>query len=95
MIKPIIRISGTIITFVITINFYIFLLVAMTHDDIVVVYFNHFGEGLLEYVVYLLLLPVIMASFCLHLKEYRREMKDEKRIRKRNSTSSVGSNKTE
>jgi len=93
--KSVIKISGVIIMLMITINFYIFLFVAMANNGVVTVYFNHFGEGLLEYIVYILLLPMILFSFYLHLKSYRREKIYEKKISNRNPRYSLGSNKSE
>ena len=91
--KSVIKISGTIITFFITINFYIILTTAMVlGNNAVNVYFNIFGEALIEYVMYALLFPIIVYSFYLHIKSYRKNkvgVKHAKKISSRDTTHSV------
>jgi hypothetical protein len=70
--KSIIRIAGVILMFMITINFYIILFVAMMHNGTAFVHFNHFNEGLIEYIIYMILLPIIIVSFVLNLRTYKR-----------------------
>lgn len=75
--KPI-WIAGSILSFAIVINFYIILFVAMMHGGKVTVYFNIFGEAVLEYIVYLIILPFIVYSFWLKLKMYRKHRRERK-----------------
>lgn len=92
--KSIIKISGTIIMFFITVNFYIILTTAMVlGNDAVNVYFNIFGEAMIEYIMYALLFPIIVYSLYLHVKEYRKGRKGAKHVKKipsRDTTNSVG-----
>jgi len=74
--KPLLRMAGVIFMFMIVVNFYIILFVAMMNDGVVVVYFNHFGEGIFEYVMYMLLLPLLVISFILNFIEYRKRKED-------------------
>lgn len=91
--KSVIKISGTIIMFFITINFYIILTTAMVlGNDAVNVYFNIFGEALIEYVMYALLFPIVVYSLYLHVKGYkkdRKEVKNAKKISSRDTTNSI------
>jgi len=59
----------------ITINFYIFLFVAMTNHHTVEVLFNHFNEALIEYVIYISILPIIIYSVYYEIRETRRRKK--------------------
>jgi len=83
----------------ITINFYIFLYVAMLNDGVVVVYFNHFGEGITEYIIYTLLLPMIILSSILHIKSFRKtkkeDLKNVKKISNRDTKNCIRNNQTE
>ena len=74
--KPIyslIRVSGIILMFYLVINFYFFVFVSMTNGGVVTVYFNHFNEALVEYVIYIIILPILIISFLLELKLYFNE----------------------
>lgn len=87
--KSVIKISGIIIMFFITINFYIILAIAMISGGSVNVYFNILGEALIEYVMYALLFPIIVYSFYLHVKSYRKNkvgVKHAKKISSRDTT---------
>ena len=85
----VVKISGTIIMFFITINFYIILTVAIISDNSVNVYFNFLGEALIEYIMYALLFPIIVYSFYLHIKAYRKGIKHDKKISSRDTTHSA------
>jgi len=69
---------GIRLMFAITINFYIWLFVAMLHGGEVTVYFNHFGEAVLEYIIYLIILPVMVYSIYYELKETKKRKNSEK-----------------
>jgi len=68
---------GIRLMFAITINFYIWLFVAMLHGGEVTVYFNHFGEALIEYIIYFIILPVMVYSIYYELRETKRRKKNE------------------
>jgi len=71
--KSVIKISGVILMLMITLNFYFFVFVSMQNEDnAVVVYFDYLGEGLIEYIMYIAILPVILYSFVLNLKDYKK-----------------------
>ena len=71
--KSVIKISGVILMLMITLNFYFFVFVSMQNEDnAVVVYFDYLGEGLIEYIMYIAILPVILYSFVLNLKYYKK-----------------------
>jgi len=76
MLKHLARVSGIIIMFYIVINFYFFMFVAMTSNGVVTVYFNKLGEATFEYIMYILLLPLITLSFILEIKEYTNKRKE-------------------
>ena len=70
-LKSLVRVSGVIIMFYIVINFYWFLFVAMLDGGgVVTIYFNHLNEGLIELIMYIMLIPLIVASFVLEIKQY-------------------------
>ena len=68
---------GIRLMFAITINFYIFLFVAMFNEDAVTVIFNHFNEALIEYVIYIIILPIILYSVYYEWKETKRKVRNE------------------
>ena len=81
--------------FAITINFYIFLVVAMFNKHAVTVIFNHFNEALIEYVIYFAILPIIIYSVYYEIREtrmkrketkYKTKKKENKNARKRSIT---------
>ena len=61
--RPVVKIAGVSLMFMITINFYIIVVVAALSGHTVVVNFNHFGEGILEYVEFTLLIEVFCHRF--------------------------------
>ena len=73
--KRIIKTLGARLSFAIAINFYLWLFVAMTNDNEVTIYFNHFNEAGVEIVMYLALLPIILYGFYLELKEHHKKKK--------------------
>jgi len=70
--KHLIKVLGDTLSFAVVINFYIWLLVAMFNDGIVNVQFNHFNEALLEYIVYIIILPIITYSVIVDVKAYKK-----------------------
>ena len=83
--KAILRISGTILMFAVTLNFYIILVFAMFNNHEVGVYFNMFGEAKLEYVMFMLIAPVIAYSCYSHIQEFRVKKKIYKEQKRRMS----------
>lgn len=62
-LKDTIALIGAVTGFGIILNFYLWLVVAMTNPDMsVTVYFNRFGEGLVEMVFFICLIPFIVFS---------------------------------
>jgi len=76
--KVILNQLGIRLMFAITINFYIFLVVAMFNSHTVQVIFNHYNEALIEYVIYFSILPVIVYSLIYEIKEHKRNTKERK-----------------
>jgi len=75
-LNRIMRTLGVRLMFAVTINFYIWLFVALgTNGKSVTVYFNHFGEAYWEFAIYLIVLPVILYSMFREYMEYRRKKK--------------------
>ena len=70
--KLIINQLGIRLMLAITINFYIFLFIAMFNKDIVTIIFNHFNEALVEYFIYMAILPIILYSVYYEVKETRK-----------------------
>ena len=68
----IVRISGRIFMFVITLDMYIIVLHAMVYGHSVNVHFNAFAEAYLEYFLFLCMFPVIILSILLDVKEFRK-----------------------
>ena len=67
------RLAGIIFSFFITANFYVIVFVAMLNDHAVTVYFNHFREATIEYILYLLLIPILLYSFGCEIRLYIRK----------------------
>ena len=67
------RLAGVMFSFFITANFYVIVIVAMMHGHSVTVYFNHFREALFEYVMYLIIAPIIFYSFIHEIRLYTRK----------------------
>ena len=78
--KSITRISGTILMFVVTLNFYLILVIAMFNNHQVGVYFNVFGEAKIEYVLYAIMLPIILYSCYSHIQEFKKKKKKYRRM---------------
>ena len=71
-----VRYAGVMFSFFITANFYVVISVSMiSENDAVIVYFNHFGEALIEYAIYIALIPVLLYSFYCEVKKFRRSKK--------------------
>jgi len=77
-LKLIINQLGIRLMFAITINFYIILFVAMFNEHAVTVLFNHFNEALIEYVIYIAILPIIVYSVIYEVIETRNRGKGNK-----------------
>lgn len=80
--RSIIKISGTIFMFVITIDMYIVLFHAMLWNHSVVVEFNQFGEAIIEYILFILMLPFIVASVIIRIGEWKNRRKNRRTARK-------------
>ena len=74
-IRLILNQLGIRLMFAITINFYIFLVVAMFNRHAVTIIFNHFNEALIEYFIYFAILPIIIYSVYYEIKETRQRRK--------------------
>jgi len=70
--KVILNQLGIRLMFAVTINFYIFLIVAMFNSHSVTVLFNHFNEAIYEYIIYFSILPIIVYSVIYEINEHRR-----------------------
>jgi len=73
--KKTIRYAGIMFSFFITANFYVITIVAMLNDNAVTVYYNHFGEALIEYIIYIALIPILLYSFYYEITKFRRSKK--------------------
>lgn len=69
--KSILSISGIVFMVAIVINFYIIIFFAILFDNTVYVRFDYFGEAHIEYIIYVLILPVIVYSCYTHIKAFR------------------------
>ena len=74
--KHLLKVIGDTLSYAIVINFYIWLLVAMLSDGVVKVYFNFYGEGLVEYLIYITIFPIITYSVFIDIRAYRRKKKE-------------------
>jgi len=64
--EGLVRFAGTIFMFVAALLFYQHLFVAATNPDFsVIVYFNYFGEGTLELILFSCFIPLILISVAL------------------------------
>jgi len=84
--KHLIKVLGDAFSYAIVLNFYIWLVVAMFSGGVVNVLFNHYNEALLEYIVYIIIFPIITYSVIVDMREYRRR-KHGKRSKLSKSTS--------
>ena len=73
---------GIRLMFAITINFYIFLFVAMINQHTVEIIFNHFNEAYIEYIIYISIIPIIIYAMIYETRETRRKRR-EMRIKRR------------
>jgi len=73
--KRIIKTLAIRLMFAISINFYIWLFVAMANGNEVTIYFDHFGEAAFELIMYLGLFPIILYGFYLEIKEHHKTKK--------------------
>ena len=68
--SELLRWTGHVFTLVAAILFYVHLFTAAFEGEFVVkVYFNHFGEGLIELIIFIIVLPFIAFSGIMQLKE--------------------------
>ena len=79
MKKKTLKTLGDRLSFAIVINFYIWLFVAMIEGGQVTVYFNHFGEALLEYIVYIIIFPIMLYALWVDVKEFSRKRHDKEK----------------
>jgi len=78
-VSEIIRWTGHVFTIVAAILFYIHLFTAALYGEFVVkVYFNYFGEGLIELIIFTIVLPFIAFSGIMQLKETYKSLKRRK-----------------
>lgn len=70
-IKLTMKTLGNAFSFAVVINFYIWLFFAIMQDGKVTIQFNFFGEALIEYIIYAIILPVIAYAFWWDLKKYK------------------------
>jgi len=77
-----IRYAGIMFAFFITANFYVIMIVAMINNNAVTVYFDHFGEATIEYILYFLLAPILLYSFYYEVSKFRRAKNAKKRYAK-------------
>ena len=89
--KTLMKKLGHRLTFFITINFYIIVVVAMLNNGSVKVLFNHFNEAKVEYVMYGVMFPIILYSFISDVLEERKKRK-ERRLQNENNRESLPSN---
>lgn len=60
-------------SFFITANFYVVILVSMfSNNNAVIVYFNHFGEAMIEYIIYIAIAPILLYAFYCEVIKFRR-----------------------
>jgi len=71
MKKVTLKSLGDRLSFAIVINFYIWLFVAILNGGKVTVYFNHFGEAVIEYIVYLIIFPIMVYALWYDIKKFR------------------------
>jgi len=77
--KLILNQLGIRLMLAITINFYIILFVAMFNRHSVEVIFNHYNEAVVEYIIYISILPIIIYSVIYEVKETRRKRNEQKK----------------
>ncbi len=66
--------------FFLVLNFYIFVSVALVSGNYSLnVYFNGFGEGPLECISYIVILPIIVYVMILNVKDFLRQQKSIKK----------------
>ena len=75
----IIRISGKIFMFAITMDMYVIVLHAFIYGHSVNVHFNAFAEAYLEYVLFLLMFPIIILSIVLDVREFKKRKRQWKK----------------
>lgn len=69
--NKLIHLSGNLILFFIAINFYIFVVAALLSGDYSLnVYFNGFGEGPIECIIYMFLLPIILYATFVNIHNF-------------------------
>jgi len=78
--KKTLKTLGDRLSFAIVLNFYIWLFVAMLNGHQVAIYFNHFGEAILEYIIYISIFPIIVYALYVDIKNFRKKIKG-KRIK--------------
>ena len=61
------------LAFFITANFYVIVITAMLYGNSVTVYFNHYNEAIIEYIIYTLIAPIIFYAFYMEIRLYTRK----------------------
>jgi len=79
MKKKTLKTLGDRLSFAIVINFYVWLFVAMFHGGEVTVYFNFYGEATLEYIIYIIIFPIMAYAMWYDIKEFRRKRHEKKK----------------
>jgi len=67
----VVRITGSIFMFAITLDMYVIVFHAMLYGNVVTVQFNAFAEAQVEYILFLLMLPFIIASIILNIRKFK------------------------
>jgi len=78
--KLTIKSLGNAFSFAVVINFYIWLFFAIMQEGEVTVQFNFFGEALIEYIIYIVIFPIIAYAFWWDLKNYKIKHRESKSI---------------
>jgi len=71
---------GIRLMYAIVVNFYIILIVAMIGDHTVEVIFNHYNEAYIEYIIYIIIFPIMTFTIISDTKTRRRRKKQMKGI---------------
>jgi len=81
--SELLRWTGHVFTIVAAILFYVHLFTAALHGKFTVkVYFNYFGEGLVELIIFVIVLPFIAFSGIMQLKETYDVLKERRKKKK-------------
>jgi len=73
---------GIRLMYAVVINFYIIIVVAMIGDHTVEVIFNHYNEAHIEYIIYIIIFPIMTYALLSDIKKRRRRKRQMKGIQK-------------